>query len=216
MAVSKENLDLENSTSIIDEDYEVVKKAQNGDIMAQNMIINKYKPMVISKSKTYFLIGADRDDIIQEGLIGLYKSIRDYNCNKSSSFKHFADICVTRQMITAVKAATRQKHKPLNTYISLNRPIYEDDSEKTYFETYIDEIETDPEKLIIGKEDFKNIEKKIEEILSKFEKDVFMLYINGFSYNTISKILNKDSKSIDNAIQRVKRKLEKSLENKGE
>ncbi len=202
------------SNEFQDEDLDYIKKAQLGNNLAINYIIDKYNVMVKAKAKSYFLIGADRDDIIQEGMIGLYKAIRDFNDEKTCSFKHFADLCVTRQIITAVKTATRQKHIPLNSYVSLNKPMFEEESERTLFDTISSRTETDPEKLIIGKEEYQNTEKRISEILSPFEEDVLSLYLVGRSYHEIAVKLNKDPKSVDNAIQRVKRKIEKYLENK--
>lgn len=193
------------------EDEEIVLLGRRGDKNATEFLINKYKGLVKAKAKTYFLIGADREDVVQEGMIGLFKATRDYNHNKSMAFKTFAELCITRQMITAVKNATRQKHIPLNTYISLNRKIYDDDSDKTYFDTLAYQIVLDPEQLLITKEEISGIENKIGEILSSFEWEVLSLYLNGKSYTEIAKELNKSVKSIDNALQRVKKKVGKHV-----
>jgi RNA polymerase sporulation-specific sigma factor len=158
------------------------------------------------------LIGADREDIIQEGMIGLYKAIRDFNPNKLSSFRAFAELCVTRQIITAIKTATRQKHIPLNSYVSLNKPLYDEDSERTLLDILSGVKISDPEELIISQEEFEDIEDKMGEILSKLEWQVLMAYLGGKSYQEIAKELKRHVKSIDNALQRVKRKLEKYLE----
>ena len=193
-------------------DEEVVCEAANGDPEALEFLINKYKNFVKSKARSYFLIGADREDIIQEGMIGLYKAIRDFNPDKLSSFRAFAELCITRQIITAIKTATRQKHIPLNSYISLNKPIYDEDSDRTLLDILTGAKISDPEELIISREEFEDIEDKMGEILSKLEWQVLMSYLGGKSYQEIAKDLKRHVKSIDNALQRVKRKLEKYLE----
>lgn len=203
--------DLDNSQQ---DEYNIVLKASKGDKLALEYIISKYKNFVKAKAKSYFLIGADREDIIQEGLIGLYKAVRDFDETKANSFKCFAEICITRQIITAIKTATRQKHIPLNSYISLNKPIYDEDSERTLLDIITTSIVTNPEELIISKEELRHIEAKIDELLSELELEVLELYLNGKSYQYIANMLNRDVKSIDNALQRVKRKLEKYLENR--
>lgn len=196
------------------DEYDIVLKASKGDKIALEYIIKKYKNFVKAKAKSYFLIGADKEDIIQEGMIGLYKAIRDFDGNKTNSFKCFADICITRQIITAIKTATRQKHIPLNSYISLNKPIYDEESERTLLDIIATSIVSDPEELIISKEELRRIETKINELLSELEQEVLELYLNGKSYQYIADRLQRDVKSIDNALQRVKRKLEKHLENR--
>lgn len=194
-----------------DLDYELVDMAKQGDKYAINKLIEKYSIMVKAKAKTYFLVGADKEDIIQEGLIGLYKAIRDYDEDKTCSFRHFADICVTRQIITAIKTATRQKHIPLNTYIPLNRPMFEEESERTLYDMVTTSLDNDPEGLVIDKEAYKDMENRMKKTLSKFEEEVFIRYLSGQSYSDIAISLSKDAKSVDNAIQRVKKKLEKNL-----
>ena len=196
------------------DEYNIVLKASKGDKIALEYIIKKYKNFVKSKAKSYFLIGADKEDIIQEGMIGLYKAIRDFDASKTNSFKGFADICITRQIITAIKTATRQKHIPLNSYISLNKPVYDEESERTLLDIIATSIVTDPEELIISKEELKHIESKMNELLSDLELQVVEYYLNGKSYQYIANKLQRDVKSIDNALQRVKRKLEKHLENR--
>ena len=190
---------------------EIVIEAQNGDIRAQEYVISKYESFVKAKSKSYFLIGADKEDIYQEGMIGLYKAIRDFNYEKSSTFKGIAELCVTRQIITAIKNATRQKHIPLNTYISLNKPVSEDDSERTLLDILSTIKISDPEALIIGKEEKARIENAITKVLSDLEMEVLQSYLDGKSYQEIACDLDRQAKSIDNALQRVKRKLEKCL-----
>ena len=190
----------------------VVCEAINGDPEALEYVINKYKNFVRAKARSYFLIGADKEDIIQEGMIGLYKAIRDFKEDKPSSFKAFAELCVTRQIITAIKTATRQKHIPLNSYVSLDKPIYDDESDRTLLDVITGSKEMDPAQLIINQEELMAIEEKMSEVLSELEKQVLMLYLDGRSYQEISEDLNRHVKSIDNALQRVKRKLERSLE----
>ncbi len=192
-------------------DEEVVMEAKADNNKAQEYLISKYENFVKAKAKSYFLIGADKEDIYQEGMIGLYKAIRDFNPEKSTSFKAFAEICVTRQIITAIKTATRQKHIPLNTYVSLNKPIYEEESERTLLDVLSGLKISDPEELMISKEQMHFIEEKISEVLSGLEKKVLNSYLDGKSYQEIACDLERHSKSIDNALQRVKRKLEKCL-----
>ena len=193
-------------------DEEVVEFAREGDDVALEYMINKYKNFVRAKARSYFLIGADREDIIQEGMIGLYKAIRDFRMDKLSSFRAFAELCITRQIITAIKTATRQKHIPLNSYVSLNKPIYDEDSDRTLLDVISGSKISDPEELIISREEFDDIEEKMGEILSSLEWKVLMSYLEGKSYQEIAEDLKRHVKSIDNALQRVKRKLERYLE----
>ncbi len=193
-------------------DEEVIRDAKTGDGQALEFLINKYKSFVRAKARTYFLIGADREDIIQEGMIGLYKAIRDFRGDKLSSFRAFAELCITRQIITAIKTATRQKHIPLNSYISLNKPIFDEESDRTLLDVISEESVSDPEEMMINREEFAGIEVKMGEILSSLEWQVLSLYLQGRTYQEISVLLHRHVKSIDNALQRVKRKLEKYLE----
>ena len=197
-------------------DEELVLMAQNGDDAAQEYLLDKYKSLVRAKSRAYFLIGADSEDIIQEGMIGLYKAVRDYNEEKNASFRSFAELCVNRQMITAIKAATRQKHQPLNSYVSLNKPVYEEESEQTYMDFLQSSSDSllNPEALLIGQENKSFLEDQMVKNLSSFETRVLVLYLQGRSYFEIANVLDKPEKSIDNALQRVKKKLEKFLEEK--
>lgn len=194
------------------EDEKIVECARNDDVEALEYLINKYRHFVRAKARSYFLIGADREDIIQEGMIGLYKAIRDFRPDKLSSFRAFAELCITRQIITAIKTATRQKHIPLNSYVSLNKPIYDEDSDRILLDIISGPKITDPEELVISREEFDDIEEKIGELLSSLERDVLMSYLEGKSYQEIAEELDRHVKSIDNALQRVKRKLEKYLE----
>ncbi|WP_074951230.1 RNA polymerase sporulation sigma factor SigH [Alicyclobacillus macrosporangiidus] len=192
-------------------DEELVEAVRNGDDQALEYLIHKYRNFVRAKARSYFLIGADREDIVQEGMIGLYKSIRDYREDKLTSFKAFAELCITRQIITAIKTATRQKHIPLNSYVSLDKPIYDEDSDRTLLDVIGAARVTDPEELVIHQEEFDDIEVKMSELLSDLERQVLMLYLDGRSYQEIAVDLDRHVKSIDNALQRVKRKLEKYL-----
>lgn len=196
-------------------DEQLVDLVKDGDNYALDYLMNKYKILVERKAKSYFLIGASKEDIIQEGMIGLFKAVRDYKSDKTASFYSFADLCVTRQMISAVKASTRQKHMPLNTYISLNKPAYEEENDKT---NLIDRMPSNkiinPEDLLIGRENLSIIEHELTEKLSKLEKKVFGLYVNGKNYVEIAEQLERPVKSIDNALQRIKKKVEIILKDK--
>jgi RNA polymerase sporulation-specific sigma factor len=192
-------------------DEEIVKLAKNGEEIATEYLINKYKNFVRVKAKSYFLVGADREDIIQEGMIGLYKAIRDFRADKLSSFRAFAELCITRQIITAIKTATRQKHIPLNSYISLNKPIYDEDSDRTMLDILSGTKITDPEEVFISHELSDDLREKIQENLSDLESQVLLSYLEGKSYQEMAKELARHVKSIDNALQRVKRKIEKTL-----
>ena len=195
-------------------DEQVVRLAQGTDSQALEYLLNKYKNFVRTKARSYFLIGADHEDIVQEGMIGLYKSIRDYKEEKLSSFRAFAELCITRQIITAIKTATRQKHIPLNSYISLNKPIYEEDSDRTLLDVITEEGMSNPEDMLIDQEDLSFIEGRIGQMLSGLEKEVLVRYMEGKSYVEIADEMGRHVKSIDNALQRIKRKLMKYLEEK--
>ncbi len=195
-------------------DEEIVLLSQGGDGAALEYLLNKYKNFVRTKARSYFLIGADHEDIVQEGMIGLYKAIRDFKSEKLSSFRAFAELCVTRQIITAIKTATRQKHIPLNSYVSLNKPIYDEESDRTLLDVISEDVPSDPETMLIDREDLSVIEGRIGEMLSDLEKRVLVLYMDGKSYVEISAEMGRHVKSVDNALQRIKRKLLKYLEQK--
>ncbi|OGO81721.1 MAG: RNA polymerase factor sigma-70 [Clostridiales bacterium GWC2_40_7] len=205
------NAEAQVSTDVM-ADEEIIQSAKDGDVNSLEYLINKYKSFVRAKARTYFLIGADREDIIQEGMIGLYKAIRDFRGDKLSSFRAFAELCITRQIITAIKTATRQKHIPLNSYVSLNKPIFDEESDRTLLDVISEESISDPEEMMINREEFSGIEVKMGEILSGLEWEVLSLYLQGKSYQEVAEELDRHVKSIDNALQRVKRKLEKYLE----
>lgn len=192
-------------------DEVIIGKVHQGDSGALDDIINKYKDFVRLKARTYFLIGADKEDIIQEGMIGLYKAIRDFDEDKLSSFKAFAEVCITRQIITAIKTATRQKHIPLNSYISLDKPMHDEESERTLLDVIAGSTAIDPQELLVDREKLIDAELKLSELLSGFEKKVLHLYVGGSTYQQISSELNRHEKSIDNALQRVKRKFEQLM-----
>ncbi|AJH79323.1 RNA polymerase sporulation sigma factor SigH [Heyndrickxia coagulans] len=194
------------------QDEELVERIHNGESEALDYLIQKYRNFVRAKARSYFIIGADREDIIQEGMIGLYKAIRDYREDKLTSFRAFAELCINRQMITAIKTATRQKHIPLNSYISLDKPIYDEESDRTLMDVITGAKISNPEELILIREKYVRIEVKISELLSDLERKVLALYLDGQSYQEISEELNRHVKSIDNALQRVKKKLERLLE----
>jgi len=192
-------------------DEEIVALAQNSDRAAVEYLLYKYKNFVRSKARSYFLIGADHEDIVQEGMIGLFKAVRDYQPDRLSSFRAFAELCITRQIITAIKTATRQKHVPLNSYVSLNKPIYDEESDRTLMDVIVEGRAQNPEELIIGRENIVSIRDRVDQVLSDLEQDVLNAYLDGKSYQEIADKLGRHVKSIDNALQRVKRKLERFL-----
>lgn len=194
-------------------DEELLIRLRDGETEITDFIMNKYKNLVRSKAKSMYILGADSDDLIQEGMIGLFKAVRDYDSGRDASFFTFADLCISRQMYTAVQASRRQKHIPLNTYISLYATVQEnkDDEEASLVNILAKKTELSPEELIIDKENVVQLEKLIEKELSVFEKQVLDLYMTGMKYTQIAKVLGRDEKSTDNALQRVKVKLKKAL-----
>ncbi|HHV45223.1 MAG TPA: RNA polymerase sporulation sigma factor SigH [Firmicutes bacterium] len=193
------------------DDEQVAERARCGDDAALNFLLHKYRGFVQTKARSYFLMGADHEDIVQEGMIGLYKAIRDFRMEKPASFRAFAELCVTRQIITAVKTASRQKHAPLNTYISLHKPIHDEESERTLLDIISSQQVADPEELLIDKEEFDHMCRQMNELLSDLEKEVLICYLEGKSYQEIATMLKRHVKSIDNALQRIKRKVERFL-----
>lgn len=187
-------------------DDEVALLAQGGDGQALVYLLDKYKNFVRARARSYFLIGADHEDIVQEGMIGLYKAIRDYKADKQTSFRAFAELCVKRQIITAIKTATRQKHVPLNSYVSLNKPLYDEESDRTLMDVIEGRV-TNPEDLFISQGEVNHIHEQIDVLLSDLEKQVLEAFMDGKSYQEIAVMLDRHVKSIDNALQRVKRKL---------
>ncbi|MFD1207073.1 MULTISPECIES: RNA polymerase sporulation sigma factor SigH [Sporosarcina] len=193
-------------------DEEIIVLIQNGSTDALDYLITKYQSFVKMKARSYFMMGGDREDIIQEGMIGLYKAIRDFKGDRLSSFKVFAELCITRQIITAIKTATRQKHIPLNTSVSLDKPVFDEESDRTLLDVIAGSVLDDPEDLMIHKEDFNLMEEEINKVLSGLEKQVLSLYLQGQTYQEISDELNRQVKSVDNALQRIKRKLERHMQ----
>ncbi len=192
-------------------DEAVAELARGFDGDALEFLLNKYKNFVRAKARSYFLIGADREDIVQEGMIGLYKAVRDFRASKLTSFRAFAELCITRQIITAIKTATRQKHRPLNSYVSLNKPAYDEESDRMLIDVISCSKISNPEDIIIGREDFTTIESKMGKLLSPLEMQVLRKYIEGKSYFEVAEELDRSVKSVDNALQRVKNKLEKLI-----
>ena len=194
------------------EDKILLEQVKNGNNEALETLINKYKDLVNMKVGKYFIIGAEKEDIYQEGMIGLYKAIKSFDFEKQNSFKTFANLCIERQLITAIKTSNRQKHMPLNSYLSLNGAAYEDDENDTsLIEIFNSHTVEDPLETITKKEYYKSVEDKIEENLSSFEKQVLHRYVEGESYTTIAQKLDSPVKSIDNAIHRIRKKAGKSL-----
>ena len=193
-------------------DEDVVTLVQNGDNCALDYLLYKYKNFVRSKARSYFLVGADKEDIIQEGMIGFFKAVRDYRPDRSASFHVFSELCITRQIITAIKTATRQKHIPLNSYVSLNKPVYDEDSERTLIDVMCMEYASSPEDLLLDREKHDYLEQKMNETLSELEWDVLNSYLQDKSYNEIAQDLSRHVKSVDNALQRIKRKMEKFMQ----
>ena len=196
-------------------DEELILRLRDGERNITDFIMDKYKNLVRSKAKTMYILGADTEDLIQEGMIGLFKAIRDYDCGRDASFYTFADLCVSRQMYTAVQASRREKHVPLNTYVSLysvNSAMEKEEGEDVQLiNALASNTEINPEELLIDKENVENIERIIEKELSSFEKEVLDLYVVGMSYSQIAKILGRDEKSTDNALQRIKTKLRRFI-----
>ncbi len=192
-------------------DEELLRRLRGGDPLAEETLYARYKQIVRSKARTYFLVGADREDIIQEGMIGLYKAVMDYQFDRQASFRAFAELCITRQIITAIKSATRKKHIPLNTYISFNRSVFEGDNERPLIDVLTSTRISDPEEVLIGRENYAAVADSIQNSLSKLERSALELYLLGYSYQQIAEGLQISTKSVDNAIQRVKKKLEVRL-----
>ena len=193
-------------------DEELVEQFKAGDIYAQDYLLDKYKNLVKAKERSYFLNGAGEEDIIQEGMIGLFKAIRDYSPEKNCSFKSFAELCVTRLIITAVKSSTRQKHMPMINYLSLDKSAFDSEGDKPVIDSLQVTSENDPQTLLIKREDKADLAQKINSSLSRFEKRVLEMYLDGMSYDEIARIIGKSYKSIDNGLQRVKKKLIGSMD----
>ena len=200
-------------------DEELILRLRDGEEAITDYIMDKYKNMVRSKAKSMYILGADREDLIQEGMIGLFKAVRDYDTGRDASFFTFADLCVSRQMYTAIQAAGRKKHMPLNTYVSLyaDGADGEDglrEAERGLLESAASRLEQNPEELLIDRENVKRLEEVMEKELSSFEKQVLDLYLTGMKYSQIARVLGKEDKSTDNALQRIKAKLKRAISSK--
>lgn len=196
-------------TALIDE--EVLPFIHEGDRDATEYILNKYERIVHKKASGYFLMGSDRDDVVQEGRIGLYKAIADYDATKKSSFKSFAELCITRQIITSVKSATRLKHSPLNSYVSIYKPVHEEEETRPLLEVLHSDVTADPLERLLKEEKFNDLQAIIMKALTRLEWDVLHYYTHGYSYDEIAVKLNRPEKSIDNALQRVRRKMDELI-----
>ena len=196
-------------------DEVIVDRIQEGDLPAMDYLLEKYKYLVRNKAKALYLIGGDKDDLIQEGMIGLYKAIRDYDQEKQNSFFNFADLCISRQIYSAIKASNRKKNLPLNTYISIYTPVYGDNNDNEEKETLVDIIYpkniSNPEELVIDKENTSMIEYELVRRLSDLERQVLSLYMQDLKYVQIAEVLGKEPKTIDNALTRIKTKLNQVL-----
>ncbi len=201
----------DNFNTMSDEELISLIKSDNKD--ALNYLINKYKELVYMKVSKYFIIGAEKDDIYQEGMIGLYKAIKSFKADKHNSFKTFANMCIERQLITAIKTSNRQKHMPLNSYLSLNTSTYDEDDDKTLLDVLNNKTMEDPLDTITKREYYKAVEDTIDKSLSDFEKQVLKKFIKGDSYVKIAEELSSPVKSIDNAIQRIRKKAIKGITN---
>ncbi len=195
-------------------DEDLVDRARSGDDKAIEALLHRYRHYARAKARTYFLAGADREDIVQEGMIGLFKAVRDFQVDKNTAFRAFAELCITRQIITAIKTATRQKHIPLNSYVSLNKPSSpgsEGDEDRPLSDALVGNAVADPAELVISAEEIASIKRSVGRLLSSLETEVLQLYMDGKSYQEIADMLGRHVKSIDNALQRIKRKLEHHL-----
>jgi RNA polymerase sporulation-specific sigma factor len=194
-------------------DEDLVGRVRGGSDEAIETLLNRYRHYARAKARTYFLAGADREDIVQEGMIGLFKAVRDYRADRNSTFRAFAELCITRQIITAIKTATRQKHIPLNSYVSLNRQANSDDDDdgRSLGDVLVSPEILDPADLLISAEEIATIKESMGKVLSNLETEVLQLYMDGKSYQDIAQMLGRHVKSIDNALQRIKRKLEQHL-----
>ena len=196
----------------VDDGY-LIALAKQGSPDAYDRLVRRYYSFVRLKASSYFLVGGDSEDLIQEGLVGLYKAIRDYRSDRESSFRNFAELCITRQIITAIKTATRQKHGPLNNYVSFSRPVLSDDEGERCLGDMLPVVSvSDPADLVISAERIRALQQHFDDVLSDLEAEVLRLYVDGKSYQEIAEMLQRHVKSIDNALQRIKRKLDSHLQ----
>ena len=195
------------------EDHVLVERVQGGDERCLEILLSRYRNFARSKARSYFLAGSDKEDVVQEGMIGLYKAIRDFDPAQETPFRAFAELCISRQILTAIKTANRNKHQPLNSSISLDAPAYSNDtSDKSVADSLIAPAITDPAELLISAEEIEAIRTSMRDSLTELEGDVLRLYMDGKSYEEIAGALGNHVKSIDNALQRIKRKLQRHLD----
>lgn len=202
----------ENLQLLTDEQLIKEIKTNNND-KALEFLMDKYKSFVFARAKSYYMVGGEKQDIVQEGLIGLFKAIKNFNTEKQTSFKVFADLCIRRQIVTAIKTSTRQKHIPLNNCVSLNSAFEDETGEKSLGDILENEVSPDPSDTLVNRETFLNIKSKITSILSEFEQQVLDYHLCGYTYTQIASSLKVEPKSVDNAIQRIKKKMEKNIYN---
>lgn len=193
-------------------DEELVDETRNGRSEALDELLVRYRRFARAKARSYFLVGGDREDVVQEGMIGLYKAVRDYETGHGASFRSFAELCITRQILTAIKTATRQKHTPLNSYVSFDLP-QQDEGGRTVADTISAEDSADPLTQLVQSDQLSQLRALFDEVLSELESNVLRLYVEGRSYQEIADQLGRHVKSIDNALQRIKRKLESHVDN---
>ena len=193
------------------EDHELVARSRRGDERCLESLLARYRNLARSKARTYFLAGSDKEDVAQEAMIGLYKAIRDFDEEQATPFRAFAELCISRQIMTAIKTANRHKHQPLNASVSLDAPVASEDADRSVGETLVAPAVSDPAELIVSAEEIEAIRDTMRQKLTQLESDVLRLYIAGKSYEEIAAVLGNHVKSIDNALQRTKRKLERHL-----
>lgn len=192
-------------------DEQLVALAQSRDERAEETLIRRYKKVIKNKSHFYFVVGSDAEDVMQEGMIGLFKAIHSYNELKKASFRTYAELCINRQILSAVKQATRMKYSPLNTSISIDNKISSENNDGSIVDTLSSSLDNDPENILIMKEKMEGLEHEGKNFFSKLESKVLVEFLQGKNYNTIGKMMDKSPKSIDNAIQRIRKKLEEHL-----
>jgi RNA polymerase sporulation-specific sigma factor len=209
MGIANDRLHLEQA-----EDVDLVSRVREGSDPALDVLLHRYRNFARSKARSYFLAGSDKEDVVQEGMIGLYKAIRDFDLDQDTPFRAFAELCISRQILTAIKTANRQKHRPLNSSVSLDAPVYAEDegSDKTLAERLEASTLSDPVSFVISSEEVEAIRDSMKESLTELEGDVLTLYMDGKSYEEIAGALGNHVKSIDNALQRIKRKLQRHLD----
>jgi len=200
------------------EDNELVGRVRAGDERCVEILLDRYRNFARSKARSYFLAGSDKEDVVQEGMIGLFKAVRDFDLSQDTPFRAFAELCISRQILTAIKTANRQKHQPLNSSVSLDAPAYgDDDSDKSIGDNLVaTQVNSDPVELVISAQEIEAIRDNMSETLTELEGDVLRLYMDGKSYEEIAGALGNHVKSIDNALQRIKRKLQRHIETRNE